>query len=101
MTDVSAVDRDRPRSGDPTAGITSVLGLAKGVGRAVGHARATPETITNVTLTRPDGSVLLDIPVVTTLMARGAFPDSHPQHLGMPGMHGTVPAVTEIGRAHV
>ncbi|PJJ71312.1 acetolactate synthase large subunit [Diaminobutyricimonas aerilata] len=32
-------------------------------------------------------------PVVTTLMARGAFPDSHPQHLGMPGMHGAVPAV--------
>jgi len=32
-------------------------------------------------------------PVVTTLMARGAFPDSHQQHLGMPGMHGTVPAV--------
>jgi acetolactate synthase-1/2/3 large subunit len=32
-------------------------------------------------------------PVVTTLMARGAFPDSHDQHLGMPGMHGTVPAV--------
>jgi len=33
------------------------------------------------------------VPVVTTLMARGAFPDSHDQHLGMPGMHGTVPAV--------
>ncbi len=32
-------------------------------------------------------------PVITTLMARGAFPDSHPQHLGMPGMHGTVAAV--------
>ena len=32
-------------------------------------------------------------PIVTTLMARGAFPDSHDQHLGMPGMHGTVPAV--------
>ncbi|WP_405217715.1 acetolactate synthase large subunit [Agrococcus sp. Ld7] len=32
-------------------------------------------------------------PVTTTLMARGAFPDSHPQHLGMPGMHGAVPAV--------
>src|SRR4051812_29515117 len=30
---------------------------------------------------------LTGIPVVTTLMARGAFPDSHPQHLGMPGMH--------------
>ena len=33
------------------------------------------------------------IPVVTTLMARGALPDSHPQNLGMPGMHGTVAAV--------
>lgn len=36
---------------------------------------------------------LVGAPVVTTLMARGAFPDSHPQNLGMPGMHGTVPAV--------
>lgn len=35
-------------------------------------------------------------PVVTTLMARGAFPDSHSQHLGMPGMHGTVPAVLAL-----
>ena len=35
-------------------------------------------------------------PVVTTLMARGAFPDSHAQHLGMPGMHGTVPAVLSL-----
>jgi acetolactate synthase-1/2/3 large subunit len=35
-------------------------------------------------------------PVVTTLMARGAFPDSHKQHLGMPGMHGSVPAVLAI-----
>jgi acetolactate synthase-1/2/3 large subunit len=34
--------------------------------------------------------------VVTTLMARGAFPDSHEQNLGMPGMHGTVPAVLAI-----
>jgi len=32
-------------------------------------------------------------PIVTTLMARGAFPDSNPLHLGMPGMHGSVPAV--------
>ncbi|MCI2423331.1 acetolactate synthase large subunit [Saccharopolyspora sp. K220] len=39
------------------------------------------------------------IPVVTTLMARGAFPDSHPQHLGMPGMHGTVAAVAAMQRA--
>jgi acetolactate synthase-1/2/3 large subunit len=35
-------------------------------------------------------------PVITTLMARGAFPDSHPQHLGMPGMHGSVPAVLSL-----
>ena len=42
---------------------------------------------------------LLGAPVVTTLMARGAFPDSHPQHLGMPGMHGTVAAVTALQKA--
>ncbi|HVF04284.1 MAG TPA: acetolactate synthase large subunit [Frankiaceae bacterium] len=41
------------------------------------------------------------IPVVTTLMARGAFPDSHPQHLGMPGMHGTVAAVMALQKADV
>ncbi len=39
------------------------------------------------------------VPVVTTLMARGAFPDSHQQHLGMPGMHGTVPAVLALQEA--
>ena len=39
------------------------------------------------------------MPVVTTLMARGAFPDSHPQHLGMPGMHGTVAAVAALQRS--
>jgi acetolactate synthase I/II/III large subunit len=41
---------------------------------------------------------LTGAPVVTTLMARGAFPDSHPQHLGMPGMHGTVAAVAAMQR---
>jgi acetolactate synthase-1/2/3 large subunit len=39
------------------------------------------------------------IPVVTTLMARGAFPDSHEQHLGMPGMHGMYTAVTAIQKS--
>ncbi len=39
------------------------------------------------------------IPVVTTLMARGVFPDSHDQHLGMPGMHGVYAAVTAIQRS--
>jgi acetolactate synthase I/II/III large subunit len=42
---------------------------------------------------------LTGIPVVTTLMARGAFPDSHPQHMGMPGMHGTVSAVAALQRS--
>jgi acetolactate synthase I/II/III large subunit len=42
---------------------------------------------------------LTGIPVVTTLMARGVFPDSHPQNLGMPGMHGNVTAVTALPKA--
>ena len=42
---------------------------------------------------------LINVPVVTTLMARGSFPDSHPQNLGMPGMHGTVPAVTSLQKS--
>ena len=42
---------------------------------------------------------LVGAPVVTTLMARGAFPDSHEQNLGMPGMHGTVPAVLALQEA--
>ncbi|NYV74942.1 acetolactate synthase large subunit [Streptomyces sp. UH6] len=42
---------------------------------------------------------LTGAPVTTTLMALGAFPDSHPQHLGMPGMHGSVAAVTGLQKA--
>jgi acetolactate synthase-1/2/3 large subunit len=42
---------------------------------------------------------LARIPVVTTLMARGTLPDSHPLHLGMPGMHGSVPAVTGLQKS--
>ena len=42
---------------------------------------------------------LAQIPVVTTLMARGAVPDSHPLNLGMPGMHGTVAAVTALQKS--
>jgi acetolactate synthase-1/2/3 large subunit len=44
-------------------------------------------------------TALTGAPVVTTLMARGAFPDSHPQNLGMPGMHGNVTAVTALQKA--
>ncbi len=39
------------------------------------------------------------IPLVTTLMARGTVPDSHPLHLGMPGMHGSVAAVSALQKA--
>ncbi|MGO4748941.1 acetolactate synthase large subunit [Streptomyces sp. 2MCAF27] len=42
---------------------------------------------------------LTGAPVTTTLMALGAFPDTHRQHLGMPGMHGTVAAVTALQKA--
>jgi len=42
---------------------------------------------------------LINVPMVTTLMARGAFPDSHPLNLGMPGMHGNYTATTALQRA--
>ncbi|MDX6200727.1 MAG: acetolactate synthase large subunit, partial [Frankiales bacterium] len=61
------------------------------VGGGVLKARASEELRTLVELT--------GIPVVTTLTARGAFPDSHTLHLGMPGMHGTVAAVTALQKA--
>jgi acetolactate synthase-1/2/3 large subunit len=46
-----------------------------------------------------DLAELCDIHVVTTLMARGAFPDSHPLALGMPGMHGTYTSVMSMQKA--
>ncbi|GAA3678917.1 acetolactate synthase large subunit [Nonomuraea antimicrobica] len=55
------------------------------VGGGVHKARASAELLQLAELT--------NIPVITTLMARGTFPDSHPQHMGMPGMHGSVAAV--------
>jgi acetolactate synthase-1/2/3 large subunit len=61
------------------------------VGGGVIRSRAARELLT---LAETTGA-----PVVTTLMARGAFPDSHSQHLGMPGMHGTVPAVLALQEA--
>jgi acetolactate synthase-1/2/3 large subunit len=42
---------------------------------------------------------LTEIHVVTTLMARGSFPDDHPLCLGMPGMHGNATAVTAMQKA--
>lgn len=61
------------------------------VGGGVIKARATAEL---KVLAEQTGA-----PVTTTLMALGAFPDSHHLHLGMPGMHGTVAAVTALQKA--
>jgi len=61
------------------------------VGGGVIRSRASDELRELVELTQ--------IPLVTTLMARGAVPDSHPLHLGMPGMHGTVAAVTALQKS--
>jgi acetolactate synthase I/II/III large subunit len=61
------------------------------VGGGVIRSRASQELLALAELT--------GMPVVTTLMARGAFPDSHMQHLGMPGMHGTVAAVAGLQRS--
>ena len=61
------------------------------VGGGVIKARAAAELRTLAELT--------GAPVVTTLMAKGALPDSHPQHMGMPGMHGNVGAVGALQRA--
>src|SRR3954469_1679692 len=61
------------------------------VGGGVIKARASQQLRRLTELTGP--------PVVTTLMARGALPDSHPNNLGMPGMHGTVAAVTALQKA--
>jgi acetolactate synthase-1/2/3 large subunit len=61
------------------------------VGGGVIKAGASEELLTLAELTR--------MPVVTTLMARGAFPSSHEQNLGMPGMHGKVAAVGALQKA--
>ncbi|ADG89520.1 acetolactate synthase [Thermobispora bispora] len=61
------------------------------VGGGVHKARASAELRQLVEMT--------GIPVVTTLMARGTFPDSHPLHMGMPGMHGSVSAVGALQRS--
>ncbi|MEU6784491.1 acetolactate synthase large subunit [Nonomuraea angiospora] len=61
------------------------------VGGGVHKARASAELLQLAELT--------GIPVITTLMARGTFPDSHPQHMGMPGMHGSVSAVGALQKS--
>jgi len=42
---------------------------------------------------------LANLPTVTTLMGRGAIPDSHELAFGMPGMHGNYTAITAMQKA--
>ncbi|MTD13090.1 acetolactate synthase large subunit [Nakamurella sp. YIM 132087] len=84
----------KPHSGQITAAARLINGARRPVlyvGGGVIKAGATAQLRQLAELT--------GIPVVTTLMARGAFPDSHVQHLGMPGMHGTVAAVAALQKA--
>ncbi len=61
------------------------------IGGGVGRAKASAELL--------ELAEKVGAPIVTTLMARGVFPDSNPLNLGMPGMHGTVPAVLSLQEA--
>ncbi len=74
---------------------------AKLIARRTGRCSTSAAACSRPTLPREllELAELTSIPVVTTLMARGAFPDSHQQHLGMPGMHGAVAAVAAMQRA--
>lgn len=63
------------------------------VGGGVIKASAAPELL--------EFAEAMNAPVVTTLMARGAMPDSHPLNFGMPGMHGAFTATTAIQKADV
>ncbi|WP_037365604.1 acetolactate synthase large subunit [Nakamurella lactea] len=84
----------RPHSGQISAAAKLIVAARRPVlyiGGGVIKAEATEQLLRLAELT--------GIPVVTTLMARGAFPDSHIQHLGMPGMHGTVAAVAAMQKA--
>jgi acetolactate synthase-1/2/3 large subunit len=88
----------RPRLVPDAAGVAAAAALLLEarrpvlyVGGGVLKARASAALAELVELTRA--------PVVTTLMARGAFPDDHPLCLGMPGMHGSFTAVTAMQRA--
>ena len=84
----------KPHSGQVREAARMMMGARRPVlyvGGGVLKARAVAELRVLAELT--------GMPVVTTLMARGVFPDSHPQHVGMPGMHGGVAAVTALQKS--
>ncbi|WTI83198.1 acetolactate synthase large subunit [Streptomyces sp. NBC_00726] len=86
--------RTRPHPGQVREAARRIMAAERPVlyvGGGVLKARATAEL--------RDLAELTGVPVVTTLMALGAFPGSHPQHLGMPGMHGDVAAVAALQKA--
>ena len=61
------------------------------VGGGIIHSKANKELF--------ELSTKYNIPVVTTLMGRGAFPDGHELCIGMPGMHGNYTATTSIQKS--
>ncbi len=104
---------------DPTAHVTSEEYLLSGCADA---PRPTPSALTKAALLIADarrplimaghGVILSNayaelrafaekttIPVITTLLGLSAFPDTHPLHLGMPGMHGPAHVNQAIGEA--
>ena len=86
----------RPHAGQIAAAARLIAGARRPVLYVGGGVIKAGATVELMKLAEQTG-----IPVVTTLMARGAFPDSHVQHLGMPGMHGTVAAVAAMQKADV
>jgi acetolactate synthase I/II/III large subunit len=88
----------RPASSADPAAIRAAVELVRGAERPVIYAGG------GILKSRASEALrefaeLTGIPVVTTLMARGSFPDSHPLCLGMPGMHGNYTAVTAMQQA--
>ncbi len=105
----SLMDWHWPSEGDIVAGLPGYRPTTRGNGRMIkeaarliGEARKPVLYVGGGVLKARAAEALralaelTGIPVVTTLMARGAFPDSHPQCLGMPGMHGNYTAVTSM-----
>jgi len=101
-----------PSDSDTVAGLPGYRPTTRGNGRMIKEAARLISQATRPVLYVGGGILkaraaetlralaeLTGIPVVTTLMARGAFPDSHPQCLGMPGMHGNYTAVTAMQRS--
>src|SRR5436309_10684399 len=87
-------------SGSVEEGVHQAARLIKGADRPllmVGHGVILADAYADVrALAEKTGS-----PVITTLLGISGFPDGHPLHLGMPGMHGEVHVNRAIQQADV